>query len=156
MKYYTYVMLKPDAIRNNLVPEITRMLTEGGFKIEMLGLQTATAEKICRHYSENVVKYGESFKNEAVAAFDGKYVIPMILSSESADIVADVRKFIGATDPSKAEKHTVRGKLGKDSMDKARQEKRFLENLIHASDSAASYQTEIKIWFEEKDIKFYC
>jgi len=62
--------------------------------------------------------------------------------------VAKVRKLIGATDPAAADRDTIRGIYGIDTMTKARAEKRMLMNLIHASDSDDNAKQEIKLWFK--------
>ncbi len=55
----------------------------------------------------------------------------------------------GFTDPSTAEKGTIRGDLGTDSILKANQEQRPVYNLIHASGSLEEAEKEINLWFGE-------
>lgn len=147
-------MLKPDTLRRKLVAEVTHMLTDAGYKIEFFALQTVSSEKMFRHYGKLVSDLGEPFKLKVTAAFDGKQVIPMILSSQKPEIIENTRRLLGATDPSKADKNTIRGKHGIDSLEKASEEMRFCENLVHASDSVASFDAEIKIWFPKSILKF--
>ena len=66
---------------------------------------------------------------------------------EGNDAAKRTRAFIGYTDPSKADKGTVRGDLGNDSIMKANMEKRAVKNLLHASDEERA-EIEIK-YFEE-------
>ena len=153
MTYYEFVMLKPDAVRRGLAEEIMRRLRAGGFTIEQMGCKTATAELIRAHYADNIVKYGPDFERQASVCFDGQIVLPVLLGSESPDIVAKVRALVGATNPEKAAAGTIRGDLGIDSFDKSNAEDRMCENLIHASDSDEAVRAEAAIWFDAKTLE---
>ena len=72
-------------------------------------------------------------------------IIAIILSGENA--IKEVRKITGYTDPTEAEKGTIRGDLGKDSIIKANKENRSVEILIHASGSIVEAENEIELWF---------
>lgn len=148
MIYYEFVMLKPDAVRRGLAEEIVRRLRRGGFTVEQLACKTATAELIRAHYADNIVKYGPDFARRASACFDGQIVLPMLLGSEKPDIVARVRQLVGATDPQKAARGSIRGDLGVDSFEKSNAENRMCENLIHASDSDEAVRAEAAVWFD--------
>lgn len=153
MIYYEFVMLKPDAVRRGLVEEIARRLRAGGFTIERMACKQATAELIRAHYADNIVKYGPNFERQAAVCFDGQLVLPILLGSESPDIVAQVRALVGATNPANAAAGTIRGDLGIDSFEKSNAEHRMCENLIHASDSDAAVRAEAAIWFEPKTLE---
>ena len=147
-------MLKPDVSRRGLTAEITNMFTAAGYNIELFDVQKVVdTDKIFRHYGQLVESLGQPFMDKVQKAFVGNQVVPMIISSESPEIIANVRKFLGATDPSKADKDTVRGKYGIDSFEKANAEMRFCENLVHASDSIESFKAETGIWFSENVLK---
>ena len=147
MKYYSFIMLKPDAIRRGLVANIINSFRKADYTIEVFDYQIATSEKIHKHYSEKIAIEGDSFKVKSTNTFEGKPVIPIIISNNDKDIIKNVRKFIGATDPSKAEKNTIRGRWAMDSMEVSERENRCCDNLIHASDSTDSFIKEINIWF---------
>jgi nucleoside-diphosphate kinase len=53
----------------------------------------------------------------------------------------------GYTDPEMAEKGTVRGDLGIDSITKSTEEGRAVENLVHASGNPSEAETELRLWF---------
>jgi nucleoside-diphosphate kinase len=74
-------------------------------------------------------------------------VVAIVLEGE--DAVQKVRKIAGYTDPSKADKGTIRGDMGVDSIAKANGEHRATENLIHASGSVEEAQQEIALWFSK-------
>ena len=62
------------------------------------------------------------------------------------DIISRIRKIVGITDPRKAEKDTIRGRFSSDSMDEAFRERRYLNNVIHASSGREDAEREIKLW----------
>lgn len=142
----TFVMLKPDAVERQLGFEIMQYFLKEGIRIECFDVQTATEPRIREHYAEVISKYGEDFARKMLNMFEGKIVVPIILSGEG-DVISKVRKIVGATEPSKAEKGTIRGDLGNgDNYEKAVSEGRVVRNLIHASDSVEAVKREISIW----------
>jgi nucleoside-diphosphate kinase len=72
-------------------------------------------------------------------------IVAMILEGEEA--IPLVRKVTGYTDPKSADKGSIRGDLGIDSILEANREKRAVENLIHASGNPEEAEAEIKLWF---------
>ncbi|MCL5239376.1 MAG: nucleoside-diphosphate kinase [Candidatus Marsarchaeota archaeon] len=83
-----------------------------------------------------------SWKRQYETAGD---IIGVIVEGE--DAANRTRKLIGYTDPSKADRGTVRGDLGNDSIMKANMERRAVFNLLHASDDDRA-EVEIK-YFED-------
>ena len=74
-------------------------------------------------------------------------VIAIILEGENA--IKRVREITGYTDPKSADKGTIRGDFGKDSILEANSQKRSVQNLIHASGTPDEAKKEIKLWFPE-------
>ena len=70
-------------------------------------------------------------------------VIALALEGENA--IARVRELLGPTDSNVAEKGTIRGDFGVDTM----------RNVCHASDSQESASTELKRFFGEEEIFSY-
>lgn len=153
--YYSFVMMKPDAIRLGLTEAVVCRLKRAGLTIAHIGCLKATPELIRSHYAEPIEKYGEAFRRNAEAYFDGQLVIPMLLCAERPDIVSYVRQVVGATDPAKAEKGTIRGDFGTDSLEASKQENRMCENIIHASDSDEAVRCEAAIWFSPETCSLY-
>jgi nucleoside-diphosphate kinase len=145
--YYSFIMFKPDCLERQLVLEILERLKVQGIAVEALDYRLVTQEKIFEHYAHVIAELGETFKEMATNSFAGKYVIPIIISSKDENIIADVRRAIGATDPAKAAPGTIRGDFGNDSTAKANLEHRCCNNLIHASDSKEAYMAECELWF---------
>jgi nucleoside-diphosphate kinase len=65
------------------------------------------------------------------------------------DAIQAVRKVTGYTDPATAEKGTIRGDFGTDSIAKSTAEGRACENLIHASGNSEEAKCELALWFPE-------
>lgn len=153
--YYSFIMLKPDALERGLTQEIIGYLKQGGIEIEWVNYMQANRDIIFRHYAEVIEKYGEDFKEKAAKYFDGRFVLPVIVKSEDKNVITRVREIVGATDPVKAAKGTIRGDLGTDSLERSLEENRCCENLIHASDCPEAFETEIQIWFAPAVTKRY-
>lgn len=64
------------------------------------------------------------------------------------NIIERVRRANGYTDPQKAEKGTIRQVFSNDSLERAWEEVRYLNNIIHASSSVEEAVREIELWRE--------
>lgn len=149
MKNISFVMLKPDAMEKNLAFAVMMYFERAGIAIDCFDVQTATEERVRRHYAEHFAKYGEGFAQKMLEMFEGKTVVPAVLRGRE-DVIARVREIVGATQPSEAKLGTIRGDLGAgDSYAKSTAENRVVRNLIHASDSADAVRREIGIWLPD-------
>jgi nucleoside-diphosphate kinase len=129
----TLVLLKPDTVERGLVGDVLRRFEVKGLKIVALDLRTLDADTLARHYQEHV---GKGFYDDLVAFMSRGPVVAMVLEGPE-DTWEVVRTLVGATNPRKADPGTIRGDLGI----------LFTENLVHGSDSLASAQREIAIFF---------
>ena len=133
----TLVMLKPDAVHRGLVGRLIARLEDKGLKIvalKMGRIDRATAE---RHYAEHE---GKDFYEPLLRFVTAGPTVFMVLEGQGA--VAVVRKMAGATFGPDADPGTVRGDFG--------MSERF--NLVHGSDSAASAEKEIALFFREDEL----
>jgi nucleoside-diphosphate kinase len=145
----TFILLKPDALKRGLVEPILDMFEEAKLHIIQSKRVIVTQDKIISHYKEVIERLDlPHFQGAILDFFEGEEVLISIVES-TVDTVSKVRTLIGATDPKKAEPHTVRGAYGIDSFEQANTEKRMIQNLIHASDSKEAAQFETQLWFEE-------
>ena len=128
----TYVMIKPDAVARGQVGRIVARFEEVGLTIERMELQQLTAEQAAANYAEHE---GKPFYDGLVSYITSGPVVKMVLSGEGA--VANCRKLMGATNPAEAAPGTIRGDFGL-TID---------ANVIHGSDSPASAEREIGIFF---------
>jgi len=141
----TLVFFKPDTLADaKLVCTVTERIVNAGFRVLKAKLTQVTDAKILEHYDHLVKDHGESMRRKILSYFSGATVFVMLLEKDNA--VLSMRELVGATDPVKADKGTIRGDLSKDSLQVAMSEGRFVNNLIHASDSAASAERESRIW----------
>ncbi|CAB4364963.1 MAG: nucleoside-diphosphate kinase [Actinobacteria bacterium] len=129
----TLVLLKPDAVERGLVGEILGRFEAKNLTIAALELRTLEADTLARHYEEHV---GKGFYAELVE-FMGRGPAVALVIEGPEDTWEVVRTMMGATNPRKAAPGTIRGDLGI----------LFTENLVHGSDSLASAEREIGIFF---------
>lgn len=153
MKERTLILIKPDGVRKHLENEIKRRLTEkSGFRIVAeKAVPQVSRELAEKHYEDLGRRRGEAAKRRMVNFLTLSPVVVMVLEGEN--VVEGVRKTVGATEPVSAEKGTIRGDLADDSFAKADAEDRAVENLVHASDSPATAEAEINLWFDSKELK---
>ena len=108
--------------------------------------QGAPKEKIRELFgTEDMKKIGEQLLEWLREFIVGKKLIAAVLEGE--DAIQRTRRLVGYTDPSKAERGTIRGDYADDSISKANSEKRKVRNLVHAADSKEAVERETGIWF---------
>jgi nucleoside-diphosphate kinase len=127
MSNRTFTMIKPDAMNSGNAGAILDRIIQEGYRLKALKLTKLTAEKAGEFYA---IHKERPFYNELVEFMSKGPIIAAILEKENA--VADFRKLIGATDPSKADEGTIR-KLYAASVG---------ENAIHGSDSDENAKIE--------------
>jgi nucleoside-diphosphate kinase len=128
----TYAMLKPDAVAGGHIGEIIARFERVGLTIERLELAQVSSEQAAANYAEHE---GKPFYEGLISYITSGPVVKLVLSGENA--VALTRKLMGATNPAEAAPGTIRGDFGL-VMD---------ANVIHGSDSPASAEREIAIFF---------
>jgi|SRR5689334_15578758 nucleoside-diphosphate kinase len=130
----TLVLIKPDAVRRGLIAEILGRFERRGLRLRGLRLMQLDRPTAERHYAEHASK---PFFGELVDFITGGPLVALALEGEGA--VQLVRDMMGATDPKKSAPGTIRGDLA------------ILlgENVVHGSDSAASAERELAIFFGE-------
>jgi nucleoside-diphosphate kinase len=129
----TLVLLKPDAVERRLVGDIISRFERKGLRIAAMQLRTLDSETLANHYAEH---QGKGFYADLVAFMSRGPVVAMVVEGPE-DTWEIVRAMMGATNPRAAAPGTIRGDLGTI----------FTENLVHGSDSAASAEREIQIFF---------
>ena len=129
----TLVLLKPDAVERGLVGTILDRFERKGLKVVALDLRTLDKATLGRRYEEHV---GKGFYDDLVAFMSRGPVVALVLEGPE-NTWEVVRTMMGATNPRTAAPGTIRGDLGI----------LFTENLVHGSDSLASAQREIGIFF---------
>lgn len=99
----TFVMIKPDAVKRNLIGQIISRFELRGLKIigmKMLKMDRETAEKL---YAEH---QGKPFFQELVSYITSGPVVTMVIEGDG--VVQLIRKMIGNTDPKESPPGTIR------------------------------------------------
>jgi nucleoside-diphosphate kinase len=130
----TLLIIKPDAVRRGLVGEVLARVERKGLRIEAMRLDRIDPDLAERHYAEHRDK---PFFGELVEFITSGAVVLAKISGR--DAIAVLRALIGATDPATAAAGTIRGDFGLE----------ITENLVHGSDSAASAERELALFFPE-------
>ena len=128
----TYIMIKPDGVRNKHVGEIIARFERAGLTIERMELGLVTSEQARENYVEHE---GKPFYDHLISYITSGPVIKMAIGGEHA--IDKCRSLMGATDPLKALPGTIRGDFGLD----------MSENVIHGSDSLEAAKRELAIFF---------
>ncbi|MBX3017103.1 MAG: nucleoside-diphosphate kinase [Bdellovibrionaceae bacterium] len=133
----TFSIIKPNAVKKNALGDIISMFEANGLTVAAAKLTVIPKAKCEEFYAEHKAR---PFFGELVTFMTSGPVLLMCLSGENA--VLKNREIMGATDPKKATVGTVRAKFG-DSMG---------ENAVHGSDSPASAERELAIFFNKEEI----
>jgi len=130
----TLIVIKPDGVRRRLVGRVISRFEEKGFNIVRLKTFTFTKEQAEEFYSPHA---GKPFFQNLVQFITSGLVVAAILEGTSAIEVA--RLMVGATKSYEAAPGTIRGDYALGVTD----------NIVHASDSAESFERELKIVFPD-------
>ncbi len=133
----TLSIIKPDAVEKNQIGNILSRLEKEGLKIvaaKMVHLSKAKADSFYE------VHKGKPFYQELTTFMSSGPVLVSVL--EGKDAITRNRKIMGATDPAKADKGTIRKDFAT-NIDK---------NAIHGSDSLENAKKEIAFFFQSNEI----
>ncbi|HWJ03710.1 MAG TPA: nucleoside-diphosphate kinase [Verrucomicrobiae bacterium] len=136
----TFIMIKPDGVQRNLVGQVVTRFEQKGYKLVGMKLMQITRELAERHYAEHV---GKPFFEGTVSYITSSPVVAMVW--EGKNVVAGAREMMGATNPNNAAAGTIRGTYGLD----------ISRNVIHGSDSLASAEREINLYFAKEELAEY-
>lgn len=128
----TLSIIKPDAVKKNVIGEIITRFEKAGLKVVEAKLTQLTREQAEGFYA---VHKERPFFNDLVEFMISGPVFVQVLEGENA--IAKNRELMGATDPKKAEPGTIRADFA-ESID---------ANAIHGSDAAETAKTEIEYFF---------
>ena len=128
----TLSIIKPDAVGKNVIGQILARFEKAGLRIvaaRMMHLSRAEAEGFY------AVHRSRPFFKDLVEFMISGPVLVQVLEGENA--IAKNRELMGATDPKKADKGTIRADFA-ESID---------ANAVHGSDSAENARTEVAYFF---------
>lgn len=136
----SFLMLKPDAVKRKLSGKIITRLEEKGLKVVAAKMLIIDQDLAKEHYGEHSEK---PFFNDLVDYITSGPVLATVI--EGNDCISLIRKMVGATNPKEADLGTIRGDYAIDTG----------RNIIHASDSPASAEREIALFFKDSEICSY-
>ncbi|KAL9463135.1 hypothetical protein AB3S75_001023 [Citrus x aurantiifolia] len=135
----TFIMIKPDGVQRGLVGEIISRFEKKGFSLKGLKLMTVDRPFAEKHYEDLLSK---PFFGALIGYITSGPVIAMIWEGEG--VVKTGRTIIRGTKPAQSAPGTIHGDfaivMGR--------------NIIHGSDSVASAQKEIALWFPDGPINW--
>ncbi len=129
----TLVMVKPDAVRHGHVGAILTRFEEAGLTIRALKMVLLTRQAAEGFYQ---VHRERTFFGPLTQFMSSGPILAVLLEGPAA--IAQVRKLMGATDPSKAEEGTIRKAFATN----------IEQNAVHGSDSPESAAYEIPFFFD--------
>ncbi len=132
----TFSIIKPNAVKKNAVGGIIQLFEKNGLKVAAAKLVRLSKAQCEEFYAEHKAR---PFFGELVSFMTSGPVLLMALHGENA--VTRNREIMGATDPKKAAPGTIRALYG-DNVG---------ENAVHGSDSAASAERELTLFFKKEE-----
>ena len=130
----TLLIVKPDGVRRGLIGEVLRRVEDKGLTIDSMRLMTIDRVTAERHYDEHVDK---PFFGELVDFITSGPVVVAKISGEQA--ITAWRTLMGPTNPIDAAPGSIRGDFAT----------LIGENIAHGSDSPASAERELGLFFPE-------
>ncbi|MDF0644053.1 MAG: nucleoside-diphosphate kinase [Nitrospira sp.] len=137
MSERTLAIIKPDAVKKHVIGDIISQYEQAGLRpvaVRMLVMGKATAEGFY------AVHRARPFFDSLCTFMSSGPVVVLVLKGENA--IKKNRDLMGATDPAKAEKGTIRAKHGSN----------IENNAVHGSDSPDTASVEIAYFFPEMNV----
>lgn len=136
-KERTLSIIKPDAVKKNVVGEIIARFEKAGLKIVAARMEFLSKERAEAFYA---VHKERSFFADLVKFMISGPVMIMVLEGENA--ISENRRIMGATNPKEALPGTIRADFAS-SID---------ANAVHGSDAPATATQEISFFFKSSEI----
>ena len=133
----TLSIIKPDAVRKNVIGQILARFEAAGLRVTAARMMFLSRTEAEGFYA---VHRGRPFFNDLVQFMTSGPVLVQVLEGDNA--IAKNRELMGATDPKKAAKGTIRADFA-DSID---------ANAVHGSDGAETAKTEIAYFFPASEV----
>ena len=133
----TLSIIKPDGVRKGLIGEVTRRFEKEGVRIvamRMLRLTRGEAEGFYAVHRER------PFFGSLTEFMSSGPIVVLVL--EGKDVISRNRTLMGATDPKKADKGTIRADFAHN----------VEQNIVHGSDAPETAETEIRYFFSDLEL----
>lgn len=133
----TLSIIKPDAVKRNIIGEVLRRFEEIGLRVAAMKKIRLTTEDAQNFY---IVHRERPFYGSLTGFMSEGPIVVLVLEGESA--ISRVREIMGATNPKEANPGTIRADFATD----------IERNVVHGSDSPASAAYEIPFFFSAMEI----
>jgi len=133
----TLSIIKPDGVGKGLIGEVIRRFEKEGIRIAAMRMFRLTRREAEGFYA---VHRERPFFGSLTEFISSGPVVVMVLEGE--DVISRNRALMGATDPKKAGKGTIRADFA-DSVER---------NIVHGSDAPETAETEIRYFFGDLDL----
>ena len=133
----TLSIVKPDGVKKGVVGEVIRRFEKEGIRIAAMKMLHLTKKQAEGFYA--VHRERPFFASLADFMSSGPIVV-MVL--EGSDVISRNRTIMGATDPGKADKGTIRADFAGS----------IEQNIVHGSDAPETATTEIRYFFSDMEI----
>jgi nucleoside-diphosphate kinase len=159
----TLVILKPDALERNLIGVIVKYYEDADLRVlDMRYYEEVEQGRLKEHYPDSMAlgvgkkaqaavpsitdpeAHGMKVLEKLRGYFGRGPVLAIRFGGE--DAIKEVRRVTGYTDPATAERGTIRGDYGIDSIERSTAEGRAVENLVHASGNPEEAEAELRLW----------
>lgn len=133
----TLSLVKPDAVRKNLIGDVLRKFEQNGLKIVGLRMLQLSRKEAEGFYA---VHQKRPFFNDLTTFMCSGPIVALALKGENA--IKKVREIMGATNPKEAAPGTIRREFGNG----------IEENVVHGSDSPDSVRFELPYFFSSLNL----
>jgi nucleoside-diphosphate kinase len=133
----TLSIIKPDAVQSGHIGNILSRFEQNGLRIVGLKMIHLTKDQAGRFYA---VHQNRPFYRELTEFMASGPIVVIVLEGQGA--IAKNRKLMGATDPKKAEKGTLRADFAES----------VSHNAVHGSDSPEAAREEIPFFFKPEEL----
>ncbi|MBI3774196.1 MAG: nucleoside-diphosphate kinase [Gammaproteobacteria bacterium] len=133
----TFSIIKPDAVAKNVIGQIVARFEQAGLRVVASRMIQMSREQAGQFYA---VHKERPFYNDLCAYMCSGPVVVQVLEGENA--IAKNRDIMGATDPKKAAKGTIRADFAES----------IEANSVHGSDAPDTAKLEIAFFFSGSDL----
>jgi len=133
----TLSIIKPDGVKKGLIGEVTRRFEKEGIRIVAMRMLRLTRREAEGFYA---VHRERPFFGSLTEFMSSGPVVVLVL--EGKDVISRNRMLMGATDPKKADKGTIRADFAHN----------VEQNIVHGSDAPETAETEIRYFFSHLEL----
>jgi len=133
----TLSIIKPDGVNKGLIGEVTRRFEKEGIRIVAMRMLRLTRREAEGFYA---VHRERPFFGSLTEFMSSGPVVVLVL--EGKDVISRNRMLMGATDPKKADKGTIRADFAHN----------VEQNIVHGSDAPETAETEIRYFFSDLEL----